>query len=130
AWEDLLDQVAYAPLMDPVRHRPQEADSDGLDALLGKRRQQASHRLFIQWLDDIALRVDALGDLESQAPRDVRVRKGDAEVEPVELSSFTEDQGVGNACCGEKRRPRGLSFEDRIRRFRRRVHEYVRLGEK
>ena len=68
-----LEQLADAQLVRRVDDRPEQADGDRLGARAPRALAIASSdALLVERQEDVALRVDALADLEGQVARDVR----------------------------------------------------------
>ena len=99
----LLDDARDRQFVGAVGDRPQQADRHRLELALLQRAHHLARLVLVERRDDVALRVDALGDLESVAARDVGRRIVVAVVVRVVLAALLEHQNVGEAVRGEER---------------------------
>ena len=84
--DDAPDDLARAALVRRVHEREQEADREGLRALLAQRPRGAFHRVLVERLDLAAAIVDAARDFRRPALRHQRRGAAEPEVELVGLA--------------------------------------------
>ena len=99
----LVEERAERLLVRAVGDRPHQADGDGLElALLERARRTARACRWSSGAHDLALRVDALVDLERVAARDIGRRIVVAVVVRVVLAAFLEHEDVAEAARGQR----------------------------
>ena len=103
----LFDELGDFLFMAAVGDRPQQADRDRLEMALGEDAHDLARLVLIKRAHDVALGVDALVDLESVAPRDVRRRIVVAVIVRIVLAALLEHQNVAEAqrCAGTRSSP-------------------------
>ena len=129
AWPVRGEQLGDSELVRRIHDRPDQADRDRLDVEHAAALDRLEHAPVVEWHEDVALRVDALADLEGQMARHVGCPELEL-AEGLELPSLAEQQDVGKALGGEKGGARRLPLDDGVGRARRPVREDVGSGEK
>jgi len=105
-----------------VHVRVQERHGDRLDAELFQLARHPGELRFLQRLEHLATRIQALVHRQAVAGRDQRLRQLDVEVVDVVAPLAADVEHVGVAGGRDERRARAFAFDERVRDQRRAVH--------
>ena len=106
----------------------EEGEGDDFHILRTQLGHERTHGGFVERQPHGALRVDALGDRETQSARRQRFRLIDRKVVLIVAALGTDIEHVAEALCRDKRRLRATAFDDGVGCKRRAVNEDVDIA--
>src|SRR6516225_2862584 len=113
------------PLVIRIGEAVQQPDRHGLDVLGGERVDRTGDARFIEWDQQLPLRIDPLGDRQAQPARNERRRQIDVDVVLLEAVFVADLDHVAEALGGEKRGPGALALDERIGGERRAMDDHA-----
>ena len=102
-----------------------EGEGDAFHIQRAQLRRECTHGGFVERQPHGALRIDALGDRETQGARRQRLRLVDRKIVLVVAALGTDIEHVAKTLRGDQRRLRAAAFDDGVGRKRRAVNEDV-----